>query len=232
MAGPLTEVTVGLKLPANPLSELLASRPTARIVFAPISGNGSMPPMRYLVSAHGAELEPDVVRDRLEAFFEDVKPIPHGTPGIQCFTGEVKKTLQEPIRESIKTALKDAAHEVLHRPVMMTGDQAYFCIVTTQEGPLEEGVHQMIQSLREQGLQARVMRLGPHRPAHNPGTYDEALTEKQSDFLRTALALGLYDTPRRITLEELASVFGISKAAAHNRMRSAERRVLRRHFDM
>jgi predicted DNA binding protein len=42
--------------------------------------------------------------------------------------------------------------------------------------------------------------------------------------------LGFYDNPRRCNLESLANVFGISKAAAHNRLKSAERKILTSYF--
>ncbi len=75
-------------------------------------------------------------------------------------------------------------------------------------------------------------RLGPALSERWPvGTYDDTLTPKQTEMLRMALALGLYDTPRRCTLDTLADIFGISKAAAHNRMKGAERKILSRFFE-
>lgn len=52
------------------------------------------------------------------------------------------------------------------------------------------------------------------------------LTPKQLETIRTAHRLGFYKTPRDATLDELAAIFGISKAAVHNRLQAAERLVI------
>lgn len=52
------------------------------------------------------------------------------------------------------------------------------------------------------------------------------LTGKQLDALLTAHRLGYYDVPRQATLDDVAHVFGISKAAVHNRLQAAEAYVI------
>jgi hypothetical protein len=62
------------------------------------------------------------------------------------------------------------------------------------------------------------------------GTFTENLTQKQLEVIKTALALGFYNTPRDITLDDLSNIFGISKAAVHNRLQAAERKVIAKFF--
>ncbi len=62
------------------------------------------------------------------------------------------------------------------------------------------------------------------------GAFTEGLTQKQLEVIKTALALGFYNTPRDITLDDLANIFGISKAAVHNRLQAAERKVIAKFF--
>jgi len=62
------------------------------------------------------------------------------------------------------------------------------------------------------------------------GAFAEALTQKQLEVIKTALALGFYNTPRSVTLDDLSNIFGISKAAVHNRLQAAERKVIARYF--
>jgi len=62
------------------------------------------------------------------------------------------------------------------------------------------------------------------------GAFSEKLTQKQLEVIKTALALGFYNTPRDITLDDLSSIFGISKAAVHNRLQAAERKVIQSFF--
>lgn len=62
------------------------------------------------------------------------------------------------------------------------------------------------------------------------GAFTENLTQKQLEVIKTALALGFYNTPRDITLDDLSNIFGISKAAVHNRLQAAERKVIAKFF--
>lgn len=62
------------------------------------------------------------------------------------------------------------------------------------------------------------------------GAFTEGLTQKQLEVIKTALALGFYNTPRDVTLDDLANIFGISKAAVHNRLQAAERKVIAKYF--
>ncbi len=62
------------------------------------------------------------------------------------------------------------------------------------------------------------------------GAFTENLTQKQMEVIKTALALGFYNTPRDITLDDLSNIFGISKAAVHNRLQAAERKVIAKFF--
>ncbi|MFC6962267.1 helix-turn-helix domain-containing protein [Halocatena marina] len=57
----------------------------------------------------------------------------------------------------------------------------------------------------------------------NPGERDQfGLTDKQYRALSTAFTQGYYDSPRRLSTQELADEFGISAAAASDLLRRAE----------
>ncbi|HEV8360657.1 MAG TPA: helix-turn-helix domain-containing protein [Candidatus Thermoplasmatota archaeon] len=55
----------------------------------------------------------------------------------------------------------------------------------------------------------------------------EGLTPGQNEVLKMAVALGYYDTPRGCTIEDLAEAFGVSKAAAHKRLKAAENKIIK-----
>lgn len=70
---------------------------------------------------------------------------------------------------------------------------------------------------------------------YNPGRLarylrDEKLSTKQLEVTKMGLALGFYDSPRGCTLDTLADLFGISKAAVHNRLKAAERKIIAEYF--
>jgi predicted DNA binding protein len=74
----------------------------------------------------------------------------------------------------------------------------------------------------------RIDEFDPETQIH--GAFTENLTQKQLEVIKTALALGFYNTPRDITLDDLSNIFGISKAAVHNRLQAAERKVIQKFF--
>ena len=51
------------------------------------------------------------------------------------------------------------------------------------------------------------------------------LTDKQRDFLQTALQMGYFDSPRNISQTELADELGISPSMVSRRVRSIEQRI-------
>lgn len=77
----------------------------------------------------------------------------------------------------------------------------------------------------------KLMRIDEFDPESQiAGAFTENLTQKQLEVIKTALALGFYNTPRDITLDDLSNIFGISKAAVHNRLQAAERKVIAKFF--
>lgn len=72
----------------------------------------------------------------------------------------------------------------------------------------------------------RLVHMGPYvAPALAQGR--EGLTPGQDEVLKMAVALGYYDTPRACTVEDLAETFGVSKAAAHKRLKAAENKIIK-----
>lgn len=231
MARALMEVSIALRLPENPVSALLTAHPHARIVLAPVGVNGTSTPKRLLVSVHALEADPEEMQQALAGFFDDIQDTQTDATGVHHLIADLNEDLGAHLIAHMQTFLDADPRDVLHPPSLLTGHQLYCSIVTLENGHLEEGIRRLIESLNGKGMEARLLHLRPYRPSQNPGNYEDALTDKQSEFLRVALALGLYDTPRRVRLESIASMFGISKAAAHNRMRNAERKILQQYFE-
>jgi hypothetical protein len=57
----------------------------------------------------------------------------------------------------------------------------------------------------------------------------DRLTDRQQEILRVAVQFGYYDEPRRCTLEEIATAFGVSKAAVHKHLVAAESKIIKGH---
>jgi predicted DNA binding protein len=53
------------------------------------------------------------------------------------------------------------------------------------------------------------------------------LTDRQREILRTALAAGYYDIPRRVTQRDLATALGLSRGTIGDHLRRAETKIIR-----
>lgn len=67
----------------------------------------------------------------------------------------------------------------------------------------------------------------PYRPELRLEQALALLTPRQEEVLSVANDMGYWDEPRRVTLDRIADRFGISKAALHKSLATAERRVMR-----
>lgn len=68
-------------------------------------------------------------------------------------------------------------------------------------------------------------RTGEYHP--NMGSPAGQLTDRQNEILRTALAAGYYDIPRRATQRDLATDLGLSRGTVGDHLRRAEAKLIR-----
>ena len=109
----------------------------------------------------------------------------------------------------------------LHSRLLITGKVDLADLLASYERGVKEGRWSDFKLIR-------IDDYDPEQQIH--GAFTENLTQKQLEVIKTALALGFYNTPRDITLDDLSSIFGISKAAVHNRLQAAERKVIAKFF--
>jgi predicted DNA binding protein len=64
------------------------------------------------------------------------------------------------------------------------------------------------------------------------GGAQKLLTDRQLRLLTTAVEDGYYDTPRKISLTELADDLGIAKSTASETLHRAEEKVVKQHIDI
>jgi len=90
--------------------------------------------------------------------------------------------------------------------------------VITEEGP---GTKKLLDELAEVG-EIKVKSLGKHEVENN----EFELTEKQREALSLAVKRGYYSWPKKVTLEELAELAGVSRVTFENHLRKAEARAV------
>jgi Predicted DNA binding protein len=85
-------------------------------------------------------------------------------------------------------------------------------------------VKEFLQYLEEMGLRYGVVSLIDAK--FSPSSPVSALTDKQREALILAFTLGYFDTPRKISSEELAKKLGIVHSTLAVQLRRAERRLI------
>ncbi len=128
-------------------------------------------------------------------------------------------------------ALRALGEDRILRPIVIRDGWLTIGIITAAELEISDIIRTASENFQKSDMAMKMIRWGEYKPEDHPlGDFEEKLTPKQSEIVKMGLALGFYDNPRRCTLDTLAGVFGISKAAAHNRLKSAERKILTSYF--
>jgi len=98
------------------------------------------------------------------------------------------------------------------------------CQITYRLFMSGEGIPNFLQSLHENGVIYKIGEIAKMSPTR-------ALTPKQERVMKSALELGYYDYPKRISTEELSKAVGISPSTASEILRRAERRIITGYFE-
>jgi predicted DNA binding protein len=95
------------------------------------------------------------------------------------------------------------------------------CALTYKVFLNNDGVPTLLRHLTRDGVGYRVTNISPISPVL-------PLTSRQLSILKSAMEMGLYDFPRRITQDELAYRIGIKTSTLNEILRRAEKNILGR----
>jgi predicted DNA binding protein len=87
-----------------------------------------------------------------------------------------------------------------------------------------DSMPKFLQSLHEKGITYQISEIAKITPT-------KALTSKQERVLKSALEMGYYEYPKRVSTEELASALGQSPSTVSEILRRAERRIISEYFE-
>jgi hypothetical protein len=112
-----------------------------------------------------------------------------------------------------------AANDVVYLDVKTTRDRVHF----TARVPDRAALKRYREGCRERGVDFRLEGLYAEDAA---AAARYGLTERQASALLEAYESGYYDTPRRTTLDDLATRFGVSTQAVSTLLRRGHRRLV------
>lgn len=227
----LTELLFQVEAPDWPVAAFTRQHPGSRVIMNHVRLDEDHFPIRNIFTAL-TEMQEDAhdFLDILEDLYADVEVLRQDSTALSV--------LVEPAPDKMKffkapftAALRALGNDRILRPIIIKDGWLTVGIITAAQVEVSDIILAATENFKKAGMTMKMVRWGDYRPEDHPiGDYEEKLTPKQTEIVKMGLALGFYDNPRRCTLDTLASVFGISKAAAHNRLKSAERKILTSYF--
>ena len=161
------------------------------------------------------------ISDVTDALLASIRDQPGVTALDVLARGDGRALLRFETSEPLVLLSARAAGVPLELPVTVRNGTAMLSVTAPRE---------RLRGLRDRferdGLDARV-------EAISPTTSDgSALTDRQRQVLERAVELGYYETPRRVTLSNLADDLGVAKSTLSETLHRAESNLVRRHLDL
>lgn len=224
----MTELLFQVETPDWPIARFTRDNPDARIIMNHVRFDEDHFPVRniFTVLAENSSKLLPVIKE----MYDDVQVLREDSDALSVLVeaGEEKMKF---FKGPFNAALKALGSDRILRPIVIKDGWLTIGIITAAPMDISEIVRTASENFQKAGMSMKMVRWGDYKPEDHPiGDFEEKLTPKQVEIVKMGLALGFYDNPRRCTLDTLASVFGISKAAAHNRLKSAERKILTSYF--
>ena len=226
----LTELLFQLEVPEWPVGAFTREYPDSRVIMNHVRFDEDHFPVRNIFTVLASREACDKFLKLIEDLYTDIQILRRDDSALSVLVephADKMKFLKSPFTE----ALRSLGEDRILRPIVVKDGWMTVGIITAAHVDIGDIIRTSTENFREAGLSMKLVRWGEYRPEDHPiGDYEEKLTPKQTEIVKMGLALGFYDNPRRCNLETLAKVFGISKAAAHNPLKSAERKILTTYF--
>lgn len=226
----MTEIVFQIEIPSLPLVQFTRDNPGTRLIFNHINFDEDHFPTKQILTILGTPAQYDKLLFVLPEYYDDVRILRRDERACSVMVSlneEKKGLLKGPYEEGLRRIGSD----MILRPTVIRDGWMTIGVITLVEIEIGGLVREGTEFLKALGIRLRLLHFGEYKPEEHPiGDYEEKLTPKQTEIIKMALALGLYDSPRKCSLDTLAEIFGISKAAAHNRMKAAEKKILSMYF--
>lgn len=226
-----TEVVYKIRSDLFPLCSATEGNPEVKVIVNQTSWDDATGVSRSLITLLGPDDKLQLIAASLNGVFDKIEVAAQSKEQLilraQARLDTLKKT-GNPTAFALDYFGDDAVLEpalvkegYFHTRLLITGKVDLADLLASYEKGVKEG----------RWTDFKLIRIDEYDPEQQiAGAFTESLTQKQLEVIKTALALGFYNTPRDITLDDLSNIFGISKAAVHNRLQAAERKVIAKFF--
>ncbi|MEA3201620.1 MAG: HTH-type transcriptional regulator, dimethyl sulfoxide reductase transcription regulator [Thermoplasmata archaeon] len=226
-----TEVVYKIRSDHDPLCAATEANPELKVVVNQIAWDDDTSQGKTIITLLGAD-------DKLAGLAQALVPVHDKVETLS--QGKEQLVLRASARlDTMKKAGNPAAfgldyfgEDAISQPSLVKDGYLHMRLLVTKKVDLADLLSHYEKGVKEgRWSDFKLIRIDDYDPETQiAGAFTESLTQKQLEVIKTALALGFYNTPRDITLDDLANIFGISKAAVHNRLQAAERKVIAKFF--
>ncbi len=226
----MTELLFQVELPEWPIATFTRDVRDSRVIMNHIRFDEDHFPTRNIFTVLAEPADYMRLMDTLRELYSNLT-ILRQDPHVLSVLVEPSPERMKFLKGPFTSALRAMGPDRILRPIVIKDGWMTVSIITAAKVEIGDIIRTATENFKKAGLNMKLVRWGEYKPEDHPiGDYEEKLTPKQVEIVKMGLALGFYDNPRRCNLETLANVFGISKAAAHNRLKSAERKILTSYF--
>lgn len=209
--------------PSCTLCGATRDRHDVHLLLDPVGIDAGGDPSRIQVAVVGATDAQDELVSALETELEGLDVLGRDETTLGLVVEGIPK---DGVPQLYPTVHRVSGPTTLFLPGVVTDGWMTLPFYTTSGTPGTDLVRSCKEDLAPAGFDLRLVRFGAFQPGDLLSPNGE-LTDKQLEVVRAAFSMGYYETPRNCTLDDLADVFGISKAAVHMRLRTAERKIMR-----
>ncbi|MCA1819608.1 MAG: helix-turn-helix domain-containing protein [Halobacteriales archaeon] len=226
----MTELLFQVELPDWPVATFTRDVKDSRIIMNHIRFDDDHFPTRNVFTVLAAPEDYRRLLAQLQQLYSNITVLREDPQALSVLV-EPSPDKMKFLKAPFTAALRALGPDRILRPIIIRDGWMTVGIVTAAKVEIGDVIRTAADSFKKGGLNMKLIRWGEYRPEDHPiGDFEEKLTAKQVEIVKMGLALGFYNNPRSCNLETLAGVFGISKAAAHNRLKSAERKILTSYF--
>lgn len=226
----MTELLFQVELPEWPVANFTRENKDSRVIMNHIRFDEDHFPTRNIFTVLAPPEAATKFLETMRQMYTNIQVLRQDEQALSILV-EPSVDRMKFLKGPFTTALRALGPDRILRPIIIKDGWMTVSIITAAKVEIGDIIRTAGDSFKKANLNMKLIRWGEYKPEDHPiGDYEEKLTPKQVEIVKMGLALGFYDNPRRCNLEALANVFGISKAAAHNRLKSAERKILTGYF--
>lgn len=226
-----SEVVYKIRSDSSPLCTFTLANPEVKVILNVTSWDADTKLCKAVYTLMGPDEKIGQLAEQLSPLFDRSEVVARGKDTLVLRTA-ARLDLLKKTSNPLAFALDYFGESPVLPPALAKEGYVHTRLLLTQKVDLADLLQSYEKGVKEgRWVDFKLVRVDDYDPEQQiSGAFTENLTQKQLEVIKTALALGFYNTPRDITLDDLSNIFGISKAAVHNRLQAAERKVIAKFF--